>query len=617
MEPEAPSLQEGIHIIKKYVKSLPDKPGVYRMLNPRQQVLYVGKAINLKKRVHSYTQAAKLPVRLQRMVSETTSMEFIVTHSEIEALLLEANLIKNYDPPYNVRLKDDKFFAYIHLSDHPWPRLSKYRGDKKERGQFFGPFVSTGAIDKSLTMLHKIFKLRSCTDTYFKGRRTPCLQYHIKRCSAPCVAYITPQEYKTAVRDTIHFLKGKTQKVQQDLSERMQQESLQHHYEKAAVLRDQIRALTALQAQQTINIPHLKDGDFFALARSGSQVCIQGFFYRNGSNYGTHSFFLKQAGEEGDEDILSAFLTQFYTNKTPPKCIFLNKPVAQRELVCQALAHYRKGPVDLSVPERGDKKNIILSVYQNAREALEREALTRKSEGSYLEQLGTALNLSEPLQRIEVYDNSHSQGTNAIGAMIVSGPNGLDKKGYRKFIIKSQDLTPGDDYAMMREVLQRRFQGSLAQEAARNRLPDLVIIDGGKGQLSAAQQVFEDLDLQIPILAIAKGPERHAGKETFFTSDQPNGFKLEDKSPLLHYLQRLRDEAHRFAITFHRAKRLKHMKKSLLDEIPGIGAARKKALLRHFGSVASIKSAGIKDLENTPGISQSLAKMIYQILHSR
>lgn len=608
-------LAAGVRTIKSYVKTLPDKPGVYRMLNAKQKVLYVGKALSLKKRVSNYTLPDKLPLRLQRMISETTRMEFVITPSEVEALLLEANLIKQYDPPYNMRLKDDKFFAYIHLSDHPWARLSKYRGDRKEGGDFFGPFVSSGAIDDVIITLQKTFKIRSCTNSYFNARKRPCLQYHIKRCSAPCVSKIPENDYQESVSQVKNILIGKTQKVQKNLTTSMLKESAQHNYERAALLRDQIKALTKLQSHQTVNIADLKNADFFALATLNEQTCIQGFFYRNGSNYGTHSFFIQGTMEESKEDIFSAFLLQFYTGKEIPPYIFTNLPL-EDPLLQQALQQTQPHKITLATPQRGTKKTVIETVLKNAYEALQRQLISKKKEGEHLENLSDILDLSQPLERIEVYDNSHIQGTNAIGSMIVSGLNGFEKKHYRKFTIKSTEITPGDDFAMMAEVLKRRFQGSLSKDKERSPFPDLVIIDGGKGQLSAAQKVFDDFNIDIPLLAIAKGVDRHAGKETFFTKKSPQGFKLDKQVGTLHYLQRLRDEAHRFAITFHRAKRAKGLKKSLLDNIDGIGAARKRALLQHFGSAVAVKSASIEDIQNVEGISKNLAKKVYLSLHS-
>ncbi len=608
-------LKKGIQTIKNYVKTLPNRPGVYRMLNAKQKVLYVGKALSLKKRVANYALPEKFPNRLQRMILETTAMEFVVTKSEVEALLLEANLIKYYDPPYNVRLKDDKFFAYIHLSDHFYPRLSKYRGDRKKGGHFFGPFVSVGAIDEALIMLQKTFKVRSCYDSYFKARKRPCLQYHIKRCSAPCVGKISSELYHENTQQVKAVLQGKTQDVQYSLKDQMLRESKSQHYERAAILRDQIKALTALQAHQSINIPTVRNADFFALATLENQVCIQGFFYRNGSNYGTHSFFIKEASQLPDTEIFSLFLAQFYADKESPAQIFTNISLNDL-LLLKALEERAQHKIHLLTPQRGIKKEVLETVLSNATAALERDHLSRKNEQENLCKLSDVLSFSSPLERIEIYDNSHIQGTNAIGAMVVSGLKGFEKNHYRKFTIKSTDITPGDDFGMMREVLERRFKGSLVKDTKRSPLPDLVIIDGGKGQLSAAQEIFDKLDIDTPLLAIAKGPKRNAGKETFFTKKHPQGFKLDQHVGLLHYLQRLRDEAHRFAITFHRAKRTKAMKKSLLDSLPGVGAARKKALLQHFGSGIGVKAASIEDLQKIKGISKKLAKSIYSFLHS-
>lgn len=612
-------LADGISVIKSYVKTLPAKPGVYRMLNQRQQVLYVGKALSLKNRVANYTIESNLTTRLKRMVADTKTMEFVICKSEVEALLLEANLIKHYDPPFNVRLKDDKFFAYIHLSQHPYPRLSKYRGSKTEKGKFFGPYVSAGAIDQSLTTLYRVFKIRSCRDTYFNARTRPCLQYHIKRCSAPCMKYISPEDYKKSMRSVERFLKGETQRVQEDLLQEMFDASTAQNYERAASLRDQLKSLRSLQSQQTINLPGVMDADVFALARQGGYACIQGFFYRNGSNHGTHSFQLQEATQETpDSKLMQDFLLQFYADKTPPKQILLQDILQNKDQIQEALSQKRGKSLYLEIPLRGEKATILKSVFENALESLERMLQSKRAEKSYLEALADTLDLPFDINRIEVYDNSHIQGTNAIGAMIVAGRDGFDKRAYRKFLIKSKDLVPGDDFGMMREVLERRFAGSLAKSNLNsNVLPDLVIIDGGKGQLHAAQDVLEALDLDIPLLAIAKGPDRNAGRETFFTLKHPEGFKLENQKFLLFYLQRLRDEAHRSAITFHRSKRTKTMGSSSLDQIPDVGPKRKRALLHHFGSAPAIKAASQEDLEKVQGISKNLAKHIYRFLHSR
>ncbi len=614
------SLQRGVDTIKSYVKTLPGKPGVYRMINERQKVLYVGKAINLKNRVSNYTQPLSLPTRLKRMIAETTSMEFVVTNSEVEALLLEANLIKRYDPPYNVRLKDDKFFSYIHLSNHPYPRLSKYRGSKSEGGTFYGPFVSINAIDHVLLMLYKTFKIRSCTDSYFKARTRPCLQYHIKRCSAPCVGKIDQADYQKDVKTVCQVLDGKSQDVQKDLQNQMTAFASSQNYEQAALVRDQIRALSAVQSKQTVNLPNIKNADVFGMGITADDVCIQGFFYRNGSNYGTTSFFFKETKHVAPQDIFESFLMQFYADTCPPKLILTNTSlegdIVEKALNSLRATHNQRGHVNIEIPSRGPKLDIVNSVVKNALAAIERKQLHQKTARDNLEKLSTVLEFDTPIKRIEVYDNSHIQGTNAIGGMIVAGEDGFEKRYYRKFTIKETDISPGDDFGMMKEVLKRRFKGSLAKDPERSPIPDLVIIDGGKGQLSAAQSIFEDYDISVPLLAIAKGPDRNAGKETFFTQERPEGFKLYEHKQVLHYLQRLRDEAHRFAITFHRAKREKSMKKSLLDTIPGVGPSRKKALLHHFGTALAVKAASIEDLEAVEGISKSLAKHIYSFIHS-
>lgn len=592
------------------------------MLDERSRVLYVGKAINLKNRVTNYTNPDPLPTRLKRMIADTHSMEFVITASEVEALLLEANLIKRYDPPFNIRLKDDKFFSFIHLSDHPFPRVSKYRGSRKENGTFYGPFVSITAIDHVTLMIYKTFKLRSCTDAYFNARTRPCLQYHIKRCSAPCVGKISPEDYRDSTENAKKVLTGKSQDAQRDLQEKMAAFSKLENYEQAAVVRDQIRALSAVQAKQNVNIQDLKNADIFAIAALGGQVCIQGFFYRNGSNYGTNSFFLKETQDSNLDDALGMFLVQFYENSTPPSHILTNLDITDT-LIKDALNHVRKSKniktsaIQFLTPSRGPKADLVASVLNNAKAALERKHLSQKSAKANLKALQEALGLEKELEKIEVYDNSHIQGTNAIGGMIAAGPEGFEKKQYRKFTIKSDALTPGDDFGMMKEVLERRFKGSLSKDTSRTTLPDLVIIDGGKGQLSAVLEIFDSFGIDVPVLAIAKGPERNAGKETFFTKQRRDGFKLDQQKDVLHYLQRLRDEAHRFAITFHRAKRTKAMTSSLLDTIPGIGPSRKKALLNHFGTAAAVKAASAEDLEAVEGLSKKMAKSIYSFIHSR
>jgi excinuclease ABC subunit C len=608
------SLAQGLETIKRYVKTLKATPGVYRMFDVKDRVLYVGKAKNLKNRVAHYTQVNRLTVRLKRMVAETVRMEFVVTASEVDALLLEANLIKHLRPPFNIRLMDDKFYSYLHLSDHLFPRLEKYRGRKTGKGQFFGPFASTGSVNQALTPLFKIFKLRSCTDSFFENRQRPCMQYHIKRCTAPCVGYISPQDYGTSVRQVGQFLRGKSSEIQQELADAMYAASQAQQYEKAATLRDQIQALTQLQATQRVHLHSLQETDILTLVTQGPKIAIHAFFFRHGSNYGSHTFFPKQTDDLDPQTLFSEFLLIFYTDKMPPSEILLNHPLDEPALIQEALSKMREKPVILAWPKRGEKAQIVEESIKNATQALEREWSRQTQDRHLLTELQQLLELPNPLERLEIYDNSHIQGSQAIGAMVVSGPQGFEKKAYRKFTIKGDDLTPGDDYGMMRQVLHRRFSGSLGQKSEANPWPSLLVIDGGPGQLSAAHETLTYLGVDIPLLAISKGPHRHAGDETFHRLGHPP-FKLHDHKTVLFFLQRLRDEAHRFAITFHRARRQKALKESQLDDVPGIGGARKKALLRHFGSAQAVREAPLDDILNVPGISQSLAQKIYDFFH--
>ncbi len=610
-------LEQGREILKAACKTLPEKPGVYRMVSADQTVLYVGKAKSLKKRVSSYTQVHRLPVRLQRMVSETKFLEIITTHTEVEALLLEANLIKRFSPRYNILLKDSKFFSYIHISNHPYPRLSKHRGTQTEGGRYFGPFASTESVNATLTTLHKVFKLRACTDSFLASRKRPCLQYHIKRCTAPCVEKVTIPEYAAQVQQTEAFLEGRSAHIQEQLASMMQQASAQRSYEYAAQLRDQIRALTHIQAQQSINHPSLRDVDIMAAAREGGLTCIQVAFYRNGSHYGSRSFYPQHAEESDLAETLAAFVGQFYQETPPPPVVLVSEHLPDQNLHEEALSQAADRKVEISYPLRGAKRRVMDHVLQNAKDALTRKLAQSRSEVAHLEALQELLELPDPIRRVEVYDNSHQQGTNAIGAMITSGPAGFEKNGYRKFLIRTAGpggITPGDDYGMMREVLRRRFSGTLRTNEAENPLPDVLLIDGGPGQLSSVQQILMELDLDIKVLAIAKGPQRNAGLETFYVHGKPP-FSLAHKPSLLHYLQRLRDEVHRFAITYHRARKVKALSQSLLDDIPGIGPKRKKALLQHFGSARDVAAAGVADLQNVEGISAQVAQKIYDYFH--
>lgn len=609
-------LQRGIEVVREYVKTLPAKPGVYRMLNTRGDVLYVGKAKNLRARVTSYTQTEKMPVRLQRMVAETVKMEFVTTRSEVEALLLESNLIKKFLPRYNILLKDSKSFVYLFIEgDHPWPLITKHRGAQKRKGWYYGPFASVQAVNETLTTLHKTFLLRSCTDSVFSTRTRPCLQYHIKRCSAPCVGYISKDEYMESVHMAREVLTGKNDHAMELLKEQMLRASASQDYEQAAVFRDRIQALTFINLQQSVHVPGLKDADILAVAHEGGHICIQAFFFRGGSNYGSRAFFPQHHRDETMEEVLAAFIAQLYEDQTPPKLVMVNASLPEHDLLEEALTQKAGYGVEIAYPQRGKKQDLVAHAAQNALDALKRKLAENASRRQILIELAARFDLVAPPQRIEVYDNSHTQGTSPIGAMIVAGPEGFIKQAYRKYNIKSKEITPGDDYGMMREVFSRRFRRSLAQDLDQNTLPDLIIVDGGKGQLNAALEALADQGVSdLPIVAIAKGPGRTVGLEKFFMPDRDE-FKLHQKDPVFYYIQTLRDEAHRFAIGSHRVRRSKAFKKSLLDDISGIGPKRKQALLRHFGSALGISRAGVVDLQAVEGISEALAQHIYDHFH--
>ena len=607
------ALVDGAEVIRGYLRTLPNTPGVYRMLNAAGDVLYVGKAKSLKKRVANYTQVGKLPNRLQRMVAETVAMEFVQTHTEVEALLLEANLIKRFVPRYNVLLRDDKSFPYIMItSGHAYPQLWKHRGARDRDADFYGPFASGGAVNRTIVALQRAFQLRNCADTVFQSRTRPCLQYQIKRCTAPCVERVTAEQYRAQVDLARAFLSGRSRQIQAELARAMQEASEEMRFEEAAAIRDRIRALTAIQAHQDINVEGIDDADVVALHQDGGHTCIQVFFFRGGSNYGNRAYFPTHDKAEDAADILGAFVGQFYENKPVPKLVLLSQEPTEAALIAEALSHRAGQKVELAVPQRGEKRRLVEHALLNAREALGRRLSETASQARLLEGLADVFGLDGPPARIEVYDNSHIQGTNAIGAMIVAGPDGLMKNAYRKFNIRGP-VQPGDDYAMMREVLQRRFGRALKEDPGRDggAWPDLVLIDGGQGQLSAAMEILDELGIaDLPIAAIAKGPDRNAGRERFFMPGR-DPFSLEPRDPVLYFLQRLRDEAHRFAIGTHRARRTKAIGKSVIDEIPGIGPARKKALLHHFGSARGVERAGLADLEAVPGINQAVAKKIY------
>ncbi len=618
--PEA--TEKGVNVIKAYLKTLPGDPGVYRMLNKDGDVLYVGKAKNLKKRVSNYANLNRQSIRIQRMINQTCSMEFVTTHTEAEALLLEANLIKKLTPRYNILLRDDKSFPYILITgDHEYPQVLKYRGARKREGEYFGPFASAGAVNQSLAVLQRAFLLRSCTDSVFASRTRPCLLYQIKRCSGPCVEITGEEDYAKLVEQARSFLTGKSQLMQKQLAEEMQELSDTLQFEEAAVLRDRIKAMTNIQSHQDIHAPDIDEADIIALHQKAGQVCIQVFFLRSGANYGNRAYYPSHTADAEPEQIMEAFLSQFYTNKVPPKLILLSHGVVEKDLLTEALSERAGRRVRLSVPSRGDKRNLVQLAEENAKKALSRRLVESASQRQLLEGLAEKLELEQAPERIEVYDNSHISGTNAIGAMIVSGPEGFIKNAYRKFNIKTVGESTGtqaaDDYAMMREVLTRRFSRAQKEDPDRSdgQWPDLVLIDGGAGQLSATLEVFGELGISdVNVAAIAKGPDRNAGRERMFLPDR-EPFILDSRDPVLYFLQRLRDEAHRFAISTHRARRAKNMERSPLDEIQGVGGARKKALLHHFGSARAVSQAGLADLEAVDGISKSIAERIYGWFH--
>jgi len=611
----------GAAVIEDYLRTMPTAPGVYRMVNRAGDVLYVGKAKNLKKRVVAYTHPERLPLRIQRMVAETVAMEVVTTHTEVEALLLEANLIKRLWPRYNILLKDDKSFPYILITgDHPWAQIVKHRGARSRKGEYFGPFASAGAVNQALSHLQRAFLLRSCADTVFSTRSRPCLLYQIKRCSAPCVERISHADYDALVAQARAFLTGHSQAVQQELAQRMEAAAEALAYEEAALFRDRIRALARVSARQDINPSDVDEADVVALHQAGGQACLQVFFFRAGCNFGNRSFFPAGTQDLGPEEILAAFLGQFYEDKAPPREILLSHPLAEEDepLLIEALSLKAGRKVTISVAKRGDRRKLIEHAYDNAREALGRRMAESSAQRQLLDGLGELLKLDGPPARIEVYDNSHIQGTNAVGGMVVAGPEGFIKNEYRKFNIRSEEITPGDDYAMMREVLTRRFKRVQKEDPDRERgaWPDLVLIDGGPGQLHVAEEVFAELGIEeVTLVSISKGPDRNAGLEKFHMLDRPV-FSLPPNDPVLYFLQRLRDEAHRFAIGSHRARRSKAIGASPLDDIGGIGARRKKALLHHFGSARGVSEAGLTDLEAVEGISRTMAKKIYDHFHA-
>ncbi|MCU0838710.1 MAG: excinuclease ABC subunit UvrC [Rhodospirillales bacterium] len=609
----------GAAVIESHLVTLPLSPGVYRMLNRAGEVLYVGKARSLRKRVASYTQPGRLNPRLHRMVNETAAMEFVTTHTEVEALLLESNLIKRLKPRYNILLRDDKSFPSIVLTaDHAFPQVVKHRGAQVRAGEYFGPFASAWAVNRTLTALQRAFLLRSCSDSVFAARTRPCLLHQIKRCSAPCVGLVSETDYAHLVAEARAFLAGDSQRVQRDLATRMEAASAELRFEDAARYRDRIRALTSVQSHQDINLASIGDADVVAIHLEGGVSCVQAFFFRAGCNYGNRAYFPDHTAGEPPATVLEAFIGQFYAERRPPPLILLSHSLPNQDLLAQALSLRAERRVEITEPKRGSKHNLVSHALDNAREALGRRLAESASQRRLLEGLARLLDLEGVPQRIEVYDNSHVAGTDAIGAMIVAGPAGLIKSAYRKFVIRrTGEIAPGDDYAMMREVLTRRFARAQKEDPERSlgEWPDLVLIDGGQGQLSVALDVFRELGIDdLTVAAIAKGPDRDAGRERLFLPGRPP-VQPPPRDPVLYFLQRLRDEAHRFVIGGHRARRSANIVKSALDEIPGIGAARKKALLHHFGSARAVARAGCADLESVSGISRAMARKIYDWFH--
>jgi len=609
------SFNKGQDLIRKKITLISKNPGVYRMLNEKDEILYVGKAKNLPNRLKNYISKKNLPIRTERMLSQTKNIEVTITSNESEALLLEANLIKKHKPKFNILLRDDKSFPYIFISKNErWPQLTKHRGKKTRDGHYFGPFASAGSANWTIKILQKIFLLRICDDSIFKNRQRPCILYQIKRCSAPCVEYVDHNSYKKLVDNSIKFLSGKTRNIQKDLSKQMDAASNELDYEKAAVLRDRIKALTQIQSSQNVNATNLSEADVIAVYKESGKSCVQIFFFRSKQNWGNQSFFPKHDPDEDLSKILSSFIMQFYENKNVPKLIVLNKEISDQKLIENTLELKENKSVSIKVARKGNELKISTMAEKNAKEALTRKVYETESNRNLFEELSNNFSLKSNINLIEVYDNSHIQGSNSVGALITFGSEGFIKKRYRKFNIKSENIK-NDDYAMLKEVLFRRFSKVIKDTENTLSLPDLVLIDGGKGQYSIARKTINELGLyDIPIIAIAKGKFRNSGNETFFFENKT--FKFSRNDPILFFLQRLRDEAHRFAVSAHRDKRIKGMKKSLLDQIGGIGKIRKKTLLNHFGSARAVESASLDELKSIDGIELSIAKKIHNFFHS-
>jgi excinuclease ABC subunit C len=645
VENAAASLPAGRAVIERSAKLAPSSPGVYRMIDANGDVLYVGKAKNIRKRIIAYARPTGYDTRIERMIAATASLEFVSTATETEALLLEANLIKRLRPRFNVLLRDDKSFPYILITaDHWAPQILKHRGARTRQGNYYGPFASVWAVNRTITALQRAFLVRSCSDAFFEGRTRPCLLYQIKRCSGPCTREIEFTDYRELVREANAFLSGKSQSIQDELAGEMEKASAGLEFERAAIYRDRLAALSAVQSHQGINPRGVKDADVFAVHQAGGFNCVEVFFFRSGQNWGNRAYFPRADRSLAAAAVLSAFIAQFYDDKPCPPCIFTSHVIEEESLLADALTVKSGHKVEVNAPQRGEKRELVDHALANAREALARKLAETTSQHKLLDALGQTVGLARAPHRVEVYDNSHIQGTNAVGAMIAAGPEGFQKNQYRKFNIRSSDLTPGDDFGMMREVLSRRFK-RLIKEAPRasapaagaalvpmpapndmpidiggsgeSPWPDLVIIDGGRGQLAAAQEALSALEIaDVPLLAVAKGPDRDAGLETFFLPGR-EPFKLKPRDPVLYFIQRLRDEAHRFAVGSHRVRRRRDLREAGLQEIPGVGPTRKRALLHHFGTLKAIERAALTDLAKVPGISAETARKIYDFFHER
>ncbi len=604
----------GKEIIKKELPLIPKLPGVYRMLNSKNEILYVGKAKNLTNRLKNYVSEKNHIIRTERMLSQTKKLEITTTSNESEALLLEANLIKKYKPKYNILLRDDKSFPFIFIGNKDkWPQIKRHRGKKNKEGFFFGPFASAGSANGTIKMIQKIFQLRVCDDTVFKNRKRPCLLYQIKRCSGPCVSYITEKEYGQTVKDAIEFVSGKSRKIQKNLSKQMEIASEELNFEKAVILRDKIKSLNIIQSSQRINEANLVEADVVAGYKESGKTCIQVFFYRSKQNWGNQAFFPKHDPDENLKEILNSFISQFYENKSAPKSIIINEEIKEKSLIEKTLSKKENKEINISIAKKGSKLKVINQAIKNAKDSLKRKLYESQNNKDLFDKVTKKFNLETIISLIEVYDNSHIQGTDSVGALIAFGEEGFIKKRYRKFNIKIEQ-NEQDDYGMMREVLNRRFKKAVQEKDNYLTFPDLVLIDGGKGQYSSSRETINELGLHdIPIIAIAKGKFRNSGNETFFHNGKK--FKFLKNDPTLFFLQRLRDEAHRFAISAHRAKRKKNISRSLLDQIQGVGSGRKRALLNHFGSARAVESASLDEIKSVEGVEEKVAKKIYNFFH--